>query len=76
MDNSDIDDTVLKQAFASGDEAAVDREWNIWIAKLEAKAAIDPAFAKWFEDFSADQERLLRWDDVVTGDDILGRAKS
>ena len=73
MDISDIDDTALKQAFASGDEAAVDREWNIWIAKIEAKAAKDPAFAKWFEDFRSDQERLLRWDDVIEGDDILGK---
>ncbi len=61
----DIDDTALRAAFASGDEAAVDREWDIWIAKLEAKAAADPEFAKWFEDFRKDQERLLRWDDEI-----------
>lgn len=65
MDISDIDDTALKQAFASGDEAAVDREWHIWIAKLEAKAAADPVFGKWFEDFRADQGLLLRWDDML-----------
>ena len=54
-----IDDTALNTAFASGDEAAVNREWNIWIAKLEAKAAKDPVFAKWFEEFRSDQEILL-----------------
>jgi len=63
-----IDDTALKAAFASGDESAVDREWNKWIAQLQAKADKDPQFAKWFEDFRTDQERLLRWDDVIDGD--------
>ena len=37
-----IDDTGLREAFASGDEAAVEREWTKWIAKLRAKAATDP----------------------------------
>ena len=60
-----IDDTALKAAFASGDEAAVDREWNIWIAKLQAKAAKDPVFAKWFDQFCKDQELLLRWDNII-----------
>ena len=62
---SDIDDTALKQAFASGDEAAVEREWTRWIAKLEAKAAADPKFAEWFHEFCKDQEILLHWDDAV-----------
>ncbi|MEQ1605861.1 MAG: hypothetical protein ABL999_13440 [Pyrinomonadaceae bacterium] len=65
----DIDDTALKAAFAAGDEEAVDREWNIWIEKLEAKAARDPIFAKWFEDFRADQEKLLRWDETIGEDE-------
>ena len=65
MKFDDIDDTELKKAFASGDEAAVDREWHKWIAKLEAKAARDPVFAKWFEEFCAEQERQLRWDDTL-----------
>ncbi len=69
---SDIDDTALRAAFASGDEEAVDREWNIWIEKLEAKAAADPVFAKWFEDFRADQEKLLRWDETIGEDAEIG----
>ena len=65
---SDIDDSALKAAFASGDEDAVDREFKAWTAKLEAKAAKDPVFAKWFEAFCAEQELLLRWEDTI-GDD-------
>lgn len=62
---ADIDDTALKAAFASGDEAAVNREWDLWIEKLEARAKRDPIFAEWFEDFRKDQERLLRWDENI-----------
>lgn len=65
----DIDDTALKAAFASGDEEAVNREWDKWIAKLEAKAEEDPIFAKWFEDFRDDQEKLLRWDETIGDED-------
>ena len=61
-----IDDTALRDAFASGDEAAVEREWNKWIAELQAKAATDPVFAVWFKEFCKDQETLLRWDDVIS----------
>ena len=61
-----IDDTALRDAFASGDEAAVEREWNKWIAELQAKAATDPVFAVWFKEFCNDQETLLRWDDVIS----------
>ncbi len=57
--------TELKKAFASGDDAAVDREWNKWIAKLEARAARGAIFAKHFDEFCANQEKLLRWDDVI-----------
>jgi hypothetical protein len=64
----DLDNTALKAAFASGDEAAVEREWTAWIAKLEARAAADPEFAKWFEEFAKDQERLLRWDEEINGE--------
>ena len=28
-----------------------------------------PVFAKWFEEFKADQEKLLRWDDTIGEDD-------
>ncbi|MEP6847849.1 MAG: hypothetical protein ABI999_03270 [Acidobacteriota bacterium] len=65
MNIDGIDDTALKAAFASGDEAAAEREWNMLIAKLQAKAAKDPAFAEWFEKFRADQEIQLRWDNVI-----------
>jgi len=65
----DIDDSALKAAFASGDEAAVDREFKKWIAKLEAMAEKNPAFAKWYDSFCKDQERLLRWDDNLRGDE-------
>ena len=40
-----------------------------WIEKLEAKAARDPVFAKWFEEFRDDQEKLLRWDETIGEDD-------
>ncbi len=65
---NDIDDTALRAAFASGDEEAVDREWNKWIAKLEALAEKNPAFGAWFREFCTEQERLLRWDDVIQED--------
>jgi len=61
----DIDGTALKAAFASGDEAAVEREWKAWLAKLETRAEKDPDFAVWFAEFCNDQERLLRWDDEL-----------
>lgn len=61
----DIDDSALRSAFASGDEAAVNREFRKWIAKLEERADRDSVFAEWFENFRTDQERLLRWDDVI-----------
>lgn len=66
---SDIDDSALKAAFESGDQEAVDREFKAWTAKLEAKAAKDPVFAKWFEEFCAEQELLLRWDDTIGDED-------
>lgn len=50
------------------DVEAVNREWDIWLEKLQAKAAADPLFTKWFEDFRADQEKLLCWDETI-GDD-------
>lgn len=65
----DVDDTKLREAFAAEDEAAVEREWNIWIGKLQEKAADDPVFGKWFEAFRADQEKLMRWDDTLAEDD-------
>ena len=65
----DIDDTAFKAALAAGDEETARRESDAMIAKLEAKAARDPVFAKWFEDFRADQEKLLRWDDTIGEDD-------
>jgi hypothetical protein len=65
MNLDDIDGSALKAVFASKDEAAIHREWDPWIAKVEAKAAREPEFGKWFEEFRADQERLLRWDDVL-----------
>ncbi|MFZ1701380.1 MAG: hypothetical protein WBO10_02360 [Pyrinomonadaceae bacterium] len=65
----DIDDSALKAAFANGDEDAVQREWEIWIGKLQAKADEDPVFAKWFEEFRDDQEKLLRWDDEIDDED-------
>ena len=40
-----------------------------WIAKLEERAEADPIFAKWFEEFRDDQERLLRLEDTIGGDD-------
>ncbi len=64
-----VDDTALKAAFASGDEEAADREFKAWTAKLEAIAAKDPVLAKWLEEFCAEQERLLRWDDTLGDDD-------
>jgi hypothetical protein len=66
---SDIDDTALKAAFASGDEEAANREFEALIEKLEAKAAADPVFAKWFEDFRTDQEKLLCWDETIGEDE-------
>lgn len=65
----DVDDTKLREAFAAEDEAAVEREWNIWIGKLQEKADDDPVFGKWFEAFRADQEKLMRWDDTLAEDD-------
>lgn len=65
----DIDDTALKAALAAGDEATARREFDTFIEKLEAKAARDPVFAKWFEDFRDDQEKLLRWDETIGDDD-------
>ncbi len=65
----DIDDTAFKAALAAGDEETAHREFDAMIAKLEAKAAADPVFAKWFEEFKAEQELLLRWDDTIGGDD-------
>ncbi len=66
---STVDDSALRAAIASGDEDAVDREFTAWTAKLEAEAAKDPVIAKWFEEFCAEQERLLRWDDTLGDDD-------
>ena len=66
---NDIDDTAFKAALAAGDEETARREFDAMIEKLEAKAARDPVFAKWFEDFRADQEKLLRWDDTIGEDD-------
>lgn len=65
----EIDDFALKAAFASGDEAAVDREWHIWIAKLEALAEKNPPFVKWFDEFCKDQERFFRWEDMIGHDE-------
>lgn len=65
----DIDDTAFKAALAAGDEETARREFEALIAKLESKAAADPVFAKWFEEFKADQEKLLRWDDTIGEDD-------
>lgn len=62
---SDIDHMPLKKALESGDTAAVRREWDKLIPRLEAKAAKDPVFGAWFHEFCAEQERLLRWDDVI-----------
>ena len=64
----DIDISALKAAHASGDEEAAHREFKALTGQLEAKADKDPVFAKWFEEFCAEQERLLRWDDTI-GDD-------
>ena len=72
MNLDEIDGSALKAAFESGDEAAVNREWEIWIAKLQAAAEKNPAFGAWFEKFCADQERVMRWDDVIGGDNEEG----
>jgi len=66
----DIDDTAFKTALAAGDEDTAHREFNTLIEKLEAKADADPVFAKWFEDFRSDQEKLLRWDDTIGEGDL------
>ena len=68
MNIDEIDSSALKAAFESGDEAAVQREWEKWIAKLLAAAENNPAFGAWLEEFRADQERLLRWEgSLATG---------
>ncbi len=66
---STVDDTKLKEAFASGDDKAVDREFTAWVGQLEEIAESNPIFAKWFEEFRDDQEKLLRWDDVIGDED-------
>ena len=65
MKYEDVFSPELKAALDRGDQEAVDREWPKWIAKLEAIAAENPAFAKWFDKFCKDQERLMRWADVI-----------
>lgn len=64
-----VDDTKLKEAIASEDEESVNREFMAWIEQLEAIADRDPIFAKWFEEFRDDQEKLLRWDDIIGDED-------
>ncbi len=66
---SNIDDTALLAAFESGIEADIEREWDEWIAKLEAFAETDPIFADWYKDFCETMERYLRWDDTIEIDD-------
>ncbi len=63
----DID--ISKLLAARDDAEAAHREFQALIPQLEAKAAKDPVFAKWFEEFRAEQERLLRWDDTLGDDD-------
>ncbi len=65
----DIDDKAFKAALAAGDEETAHREFDEMIKRLEAKAARDPVFAKWFEEFRDDQEKLLRWDETIGDDD-------
>jgi hypothetical protein len=66
----DFAEKQLRDAILGVNKAKFDAEWDAFIARLEKMAERNPKFAKWFDEFCAEQERLLRdrdegWDAVI-----------
>ena len=58
--SEDFAEKQLRDAILGKRKAEADAHWEESIARLEKIAERNPAFAKFFDEFCAEQERLLR----------------